>query len=219
MPGKGYLDHCAEEISNFLKGTKTILFIPYALKNYDSYTKTVSQRFKKMKINVSAIHNMSNPKQAIKNSKAIFVGGGNTFRLLKVLYDKNLINDIKKSIENDTRYIGISAGVNIACPTIKTTNDMPIVEPESLNALNLISFQINPHYTDHNPHSKHMGETREMRIKEFHEENDIPVVGLREGAWLRIKDSKITLGGLNGAKVFKKGKRPISYKSRTMLVF
>lgn len=219
MSGQQYLDHCAKEIVSFLHGPKTVLFIPYALKNYDLYTKTVSRRFKKMKISLIAIHKFSNPKQAVKNAKAIFVGGGNTFRLLKVLYDKNLISDIKKSIENGTPYIGVSAGANIVCPTIKTTNDMPIVEPESLEALNLVSFQINPHYIDPGLASEHMGETRDMRIKEFHEENDIPVVGLREGAWLRIKDLKIMLGGINGAKIFKKGEDPIYYKSGSTLVF
>lgn len=217
--GQGYLDHVANEIVDFLKGIKTIKFVPYALKDRDAYANTVHKRFKKMGIDLESIHKAKNPQKAISEASAIFIGGGNTFRLLNELYRTKIIGIIRDKVEQGMPYIGASAGANVTCPTIKTTNDMPIIQPSTFKALSLIPFQINPHYIDPDPNSKHMGETREQRIKEFHEENDIPVVGLREGAWLRIEKEKIFLKGAAGAKVFVKGENPVNYESGAKLHF
>ncbi len=216
--GKGYLDHVESEIVDFLGNIKTILFIPYALNDRDRYTAVAKKRFGKMGINLASIHEVKNPQGAVKKAQAIFIGGGNTFRLLNELYKNKLLDVIRKRVEEGTPYIGSSAGSNVAAPTIKTTNDMPIVELPSFKALNLVSFQINPHYIDKNLKSKHMGETREERIKEFLEENDTTVVGLREGSWLRIKNKQIELRGAGGAKIFKKGQKPKEYSSQLIQI-
>lgn len=211
--GGGFLEHVKEEINDFIKSIDSILFIPYALSDRDEQAKLAQVYFVKIHKNLESIHTSNNPKKAVQKAQAIFVGGGNTFRLLKELYDADLVDLLKSRLREGTPYIGSSAGANITSPTIKTTNDMPIVQTPTLDALGIISFQINPHYIDPNPNSKHMGESRELRIHQFHEENDTAVVGLREGAWLRIEGSKIRLGGMNGAKVFQKGEIPKDYKS------
>jgi len=215
--GGSYLHHAKDEIKDFLKGIDSILFIPYALADKDKYTKLTKDYFTEIHITLSSIYLSKNPKNAVKEAQAIFVGGGNTFRLLKELYLYDLVDLLKQRISQGIPYIGSSAGANIASPTIKTTNDMPIVQTPTLDALNVIDFQINPHYLDPDINSKHMGETRELRIKQFHEENETVVVGLREGAWLRIEGSKVRLGGKNGAKVFKKAKIPKDYISGSEL--
>lgn len=216
--GKGYLDHCADIIVDFLGSINEILFIPFAVNDYDRYEKTVQERFLKMDKKLKSIHHYRNYIKAVKESKAIFIGGGNTFRLLNALYSHELVNFIcSQVIKHGVYYIGASAGANVACPTIKTTNDMPIVYPPSFDALNLVPFQINPHYVDSDENSKHKGETREQRIKEFHEENDVPVVGLREGSWLEIINNRIQLGGKNGAKIFAKNKKSKEYITGTIL--
>ncbi|HZM48863.1 MAG TPA: dipeptidase PepE, partial [Vicinamibacteria bacterium] len=138
----------------------------------------------------------------------VFVGGGNTFRLLKTLQDSELLEPLRRRVRDGLPYLGASAGTNITCPTIKTTNDMPIVQPPRFEALGIVPFQINPHYLDPDPGSRHMGETREDRIREFHEENDVPVVGLREGAWLRIEGTGGQVGGAASARVFRRGRAP-----------
>lgn len=215
--GGGYLKHTKDEIRDFLTGIDSVLFLPYALANRDEYTTVATEYFKKLGIRVNSIHYAKNPQKAINEAKAIYAGGGNTFRLLNELYKIDVVDLLGKRIRAGVPFIGSSAGVNIAAPTVRTTNDMPIVEPPSLDALELITFQINPHYFDANLRSKHMGETREERIKEFHEENDLAVVGLREGAWLRIENSTIRLGGKNGARVFQKGKPPKEYRTGARL--
>jgi len=217
--GGGYLDHCAEEIVDFLENIKTILFIPYADNDLNGYEKVAKDRFEKMGIQLNSIHKAENPKKAILKAESIFIGGGNTFRLLNLLYKNDLIPLIKEKIQDGVPYIGTSAGSNIMCPSIKTTNDMPIVYPPSFDAINAVPFQINPHYIDTDPNSKHMGETREERIKEFHEENIAPVVGLREGSYLRIEGKKMILGGKTGAKLFQKGKASVEYKTGSDLSF
>ncbi len=209
----GYLAHAKEEIKDFLRDIDSLLFIPYALADKEEYTKVAKDYFKKLGINLNSIHHAKDPKKAVREAKAIYVGGGNTFRLLNELYKVGIVDSLRERITEGMPFIGSSAGVNIASPTIRTTNDMPIVQPQSFNALGVITFQVNPHYFDADPNSKHMGETREQRIKEFHEENDRAVVGLREGAWLKIEGEKVYLGGKNGAKVFQKGKPPKEYKS------
>lgn len=215
----GFLDHCEDVIKSFLSNIKTILYVPYAMKNIGYYATSAKARFKKMGIILSSIHEFHDPFNPIQGAQAIFVGGGNTFRLLKNLYDRDLLDEIRRRVMNGMPYIGVSAGSNLACPTIKTTNDMPIVETHTLSALNLILFQINPHFIDGTLIPNHKGETREQRIKEFHEENDTPVVGLREGSWLLIENDNIELGGLTGAKVFLKGKKPKDFSPGESLDF
>jgi len=207
--GSGYLDHAESEIRGFLGDAKRVLFVPYALFDRDQYAANARQRFQKMGYELTSVHTAANPITAIGETDAVFIGGGNTFRLLKALYEFELIEAIRKRVSNGMPYIGSSAGSNVAAPTIKTTNDMPIVQPPSFNALGLVSFQINPHYLDPDPNSKHMGETREERIIQFLEENDTPVVGLREGAMLRIENGETILRGSTGARIFRKGVEPI----------
>ena len=207
--GSGYLDHAEAEIRSFLSDVKRVLFVPYALFDRDKYAATAQQRFQKLGYELASVHTAPDPVQAVNETDAVFIGGGNTFRLLKSLYDAALLQPIRERVEAGMPYIGSSAGSNVAAPTIKTTNDMPIVQPPSFNALGLVSFQINPHYLDPDPSSKHMGETREERIVQFLEENDTPVVGLREGAMLRIENGETVLRGSSGARIFRKGLGPI----------
>lgn len=209
LHGSGYLDHAEAEIRSFLGDAKRVLFVPYALFDRDAYASTAQKRFQQMGYELTSIHTAADPTQAVHATDAIFIGGGNTFRLLKTLYDFDLPGPIRERVASGMRYIGSSAGSNVAAPTIKTTNDMPIVQPPSFEALGLVSFQINPHYLDPDPNSKHMGETREERIRQFLEENDTPVIGLREGAMLRIENGETILRGSTGARIFRKGSEPL----------
>jgi dipeptidase E len=206
--GSGYLDHAESEIRSFLGDLKRVLFVPYALFDRDKYSATAQQRFEKMGYTLTSVHTASDPVQAVNETDAIFIGGGNTFRLLKALYDHELPRPIRERVASGMPYIGSSAGSNVAGPTIRTTNDMPIVQPPSFDALGLVSFQLNPHYLDADPTSTHMGETREERIMQFLEENEPPVIGLREGAMLRIENGKTILRGSSGARIFRRGQTP-----------
>jgi dipeptidase E len=209
LHGSGYLDHAEAEIRSFLAKAGRVLFIPFALHDRDSYAAKALDRFRAMGYALDSIHEVPDPRRAVDEAEAIFIGGGNTFRLLKALYDLNLLTVIRRRVEGGMPYLGASAGTNVAGPTIKTTNDMPILEPPSFNALGLVSFQINPHYLDPRPDSTHMGETREERILQFLEENDTPVIGLREGAMIRIEQGSIILKGSSGARIFRKGEPPV----------
>ena len=204
--GSGYLDHVASEIQDFLSSDARVVFVPFALHDREAYAELAGKRFEAMGLSLVSVH--QNP-ESINDADAIFIGGGNTFRLLNALYENALIETIRKRVSNGMAYIGSSAGSNVACPTIKTTNDMPIVEPPSLNALGLVGFQINPHFLDPDPDSTHKGETREERINQFHEENSTPVIGLREGALLRIEKGTIQLKGVTGARMFRRGESPV----------
>jgi len=206
--GSGYLDHAESEIRDFLGDLKQVLFVPYALYDRDAYASMARERFQKMGYKLSSIHTESNPAQAVSDTDAVFIGGGNTFRLLKALYDFDLIEAIRQRVVAGMPYVGSSAGSNVAGPTIKTTKDMPIVQPPSFEALGLVPFQISPHYQDPDPNSKHMGETQEERILQFLEENDTPVAGLREGAMVRIENGATILKGSSGARIFRKGVEP-----------
>ncbi len=222
LHGSGYLDHCADEICKFLDGKKEVLFIPYARPSgitHEEYTDIAKKRFEKMGYKLTGIHKYKIPKEAVKSAEAIFIGGGNTFVLLNELYKTDIITEIRKKVKKGTPYIGTSAGSNVACKSIKTTNDMPIVYPPSFEALNLVPFNINPHFIDPDPKSTHKGETRETRINEFHFLNSEYVVGLREGAILHVLDDKITLKGTTGAKIFKKNKKPMEFKPGDKLNF
>jgi dipeptidase E len=217
--GSGYLDHCAAAIERVLRpGVSRVLFIPYALFDRDGYAARARERFARMGFELDSIHDTAgSPAAAVERAEAIFVGGGNTFRLLDALWRNDLIEPINRRVRGGVPYIGSSAGSNVACVTIKTTNDMPIVRPPTFDALNLVAFNINPHYLDPIPGSTHMGETREERIAQFHEENLPPVVGLREGAWLRVDDGAVTLEGSTGARLFRRGQPPEEHAPGTRL--
>jgi dipeptidase E len=206
--GMGYLEHAAGEMEAFLRGVSNLAFVPFALRDQAAYGAIASRRFKEMGIAVETIREDGSATAAVERAEAIFVGGGNTFRLLLALQRAGLVDPIRRRAREGMPYIGSSAGTVIAAPTIRTTNDMPIVEPEGLAALALVPFQINCHYLDPDPASRHMGETRETRIREFLEENEAPVVGLREGAILLVTDTRILLKGTAGARVFSRGRDP-----------
>jgi len=212
LHGSGFLDHAESEIRDFLGQLRRVLFVPFALNDQDGYVARVRDRLGLMGYDVESIHQASDKQKAVTDAESIFIGGGNTFRLLKSLYEFDVIDLIRKRVDEGMLYMGSSAGSNVAGPTIRTTNDMPIVEPPSFDALGLVSFQINPHYLDPDPDSKHMGETREERIVQFLEENETPVVGLREGAMLRIENGTTTLKGSTGARIFRRGHEPVEVK-------
>jgi dipeptidase E len=168
--GRGYLDHVQSEIRSFLGSAQRVLFFPFALYDRDAYAATARSRFDAMGYSIESVHQAKNPHRAIEETDAIFVGGGNTFRLLKALQDLDLVEPIRQKVSGGAPYIGSSAGSNVAGPTIKTTKDMPIVQPRSFESLGLVTFQISPHYLDPDPNSHHMGETQEERILQFLEE-------------------------------------------------
>ena len=207
--GTGYLDHLEPYLEKLFAGIDRLLFVPYAVHDLDSYAGHVRQRFAALGIGVESIHQAPDPAAAVAGATAIFVGGGNTFRLLDRLLRGRLIEPIRRRVEEGMPYLGASAGSNVAGPTIRTTNDMPIVRPASFGALGLVDFQINPHYIDPDPGSTHMGETRDMRLAEFHEENETPVVALREGALLDVEGERVTVEGAPGGKLFQRGAEPL----------
>lgn len=210
--GSGYLDHAESEIRDFLGNIGKVLFVPFALYDRDVYAATARKRFQKMGYGLDSIHTATDAQQVLNDAEAIFIGGGNTFRLLKALYDADVLQLIRRRVSEGMPYIGSSAGSNVAGPTIKTTKDMPIVQPPSFDALGLVPFQISPHFLDPDPNSTHMGETQEERILQFLEENDTPVAGLREGAMVRAEDGSHTLKGSTGARIFRKGNDPVETK-------
>jgi dipeptidase E len=200
--GYGYLDHPESAMRAFLGDARRVAFVPFAAHDHDAYTAKVRERLARMDLDVISIDD-------IDRADAIFVGGGNTFRLLKTLYDRDLLATIRERVRAGLPYLGASAGTVIAAPTMQTTNDMPIVEPPLFAALGLIDFQINPHYLDPDPQSTHRGETREERIREYLEENAGPVVGLREGSILQVDNDVTTLLGEKTARLFRRGKEPV----------
>jgi dipeptidase E len=207
--GSGYLDHAEKAIRDFLGGARRIVFVPFALYDRAGYTARARERFQAMGCTLVSLHDVSNPQGEIERADAIFVGGGNTFRLVAGLYSFNLLDAIRNSVSEGLPYIGSSAGSIVACPTLKTTKDMPIVQPPSFEALGLVDFQISPHYLDPDPASTHMGETQEERILQFLEENDAVVIGLREGALLRVEGESVALLGVSGARIFREGAKPV----------
>ena len=218
--GRGYLDHCEGEIREVLGARSRVLFVPYALFDLDSYASTARERLFRMGYELDSMHTWRVPSESIQDAEAIFVGGGNTFLLLERFYHFGLLRFVREAVlDRGIPYIGSSAGSNLACVSIKTTNDMPIVWPPSLDALNLVPLNINPHYIPSNPASTHMGENRDSRIQEFHMCNDPPVVGLREGSMLDVEGSKITLRGSEGARIFVKGQAPKDCQPNTELGF
>ena len=215
--GEAYLDYPKYNIRDFL-GTKNLncLFIPYAgvTISFDDYEKRVKERFEEVGHSITSIHQSEDPVRAVEEAEAIVVGGGNTFQLIKMIQDKGLINAVRKKVLKGTPYVGWSAGSNVTCPTIRTTNDMPILEPSSFNAFNLIPFQINPHYTDKNPPG-HAGETREDRIMEYLAANQADtVLGLREGCMFVVEGSSMKLFGEVSVRVFRYQENPEELDSK-----
>ncbi len=220
--GGSYLEYLLEELKLHFSTTNDILFIPYARPGgitYDDYTNTAAEAFNSIGKSVKGLHEFEDLNAAITNAKSIFVGGGNTFVLVNTLYKTNTLNTLKQAITNGTPYLGTSAGSNICGLSLHTTNDMPIVYPPSFKTLGIVPFNINPHYLDPNPNSTHMGETRETRIKEFHSYNTQPVIGLREGSWISIKDTHITLKGNLEARIFEHNKSPYELAPNSDLSF
>ena len=216
--GRGYLDHVEREIKAFLRKAKRVLFFPYALHDGDGYAAKVKARFAVIGYSLESVHHATDSRKAVENTDAFFVGGGNTFRLLKALQDFDLLDVIRHKVKTGAPYIGSSAGSNVAGPTIKTTKDMPIVQPRSFDSLRLVPFQISPHFQDPDPNSRHMGETQEERILQFLEENETPVVGIREGAWLICENDTVTLRGEAGARIFRRSEVPVEAKSGDNIV-
>ena len=208
--GEAYLQYPIAQIAEFLRGVKEVVFVPYAAVtfSYAAYEAKVQQRFNEIGVRVRSIHRSKNPRRDILQAEAICVGGGNTFALAKKMQQQGLMRAILRKVKQGTPYVGWSAGSNVCCPTICTTNDMPIVEPESFRAIGAVRFQINPHYLDANPEG-HAGETREQRIEEYIEANPRRyVVGWREGCMLLLEGGTLSLIGSRPMRIFKKGCEP-----------
>jgi len=207
--GRGFLDHVEPELRDFLGPARRVLFVPFALFDRDAYAEKVRARLQEMDYSLEFLHRAADAGRAVASAEAVFVGGGNTFRLLKNLHDSGIMPALRKRVGEGMPYVGSSAGSIVACPTLKTTKDMPIVEPPSFQALGLVQFQISPHYLDPDPASTHMGETQEERIQQFLEENREPVIGLREGSFLRVERASIVLKGARAARIFRRGQQPV----------
>lgn len=220
--GGNYLEYLKPTILELFKGIEEIVFVPYARPggiSHDEYTAKAASFFETIGISVKGLHTFNHPAEAIQNAKGFFTGGGNTFLLVKQLHELGLMKALKSVIENGTPYMGASAGSNIGGINMKTTNDMPIIYPPSFDTMALVNFNLNPHYLDPQPDLKHNGETRETRIKEFHTQNDVPVVGLREGNWIRVKGNQVTVEGSELTRIFEAGKEPYEIATGTVLVF
>ncbi len=220
--GASYLEYLLPDLAIHFKNCKSILFLPYARPggiSHNEYTQFVRLAFAKINIEIKGIHEFDNPITAIEKAKGIFAGGGNTFLLVTQLYENNIMSVLENTLKNGTPYLGTSAGCNICGLTMQTTNDMPIMYPPSFKTLGFVPFNLNPHYLDADLKSKHMGETRETRILEFHHFNSQPVLGLREGSLLEVKGNKILLRGSFSARLFRKNQSPIELETNCELNF
>lgn len=220
--GSAYMEYALPLLEEHYAGLDNILFIPFACPSglsHAEYTKRFAEALKKIGKDVRGAHEFSQPEDAIKEHNAIFIGGGNTFLLLSDLYKKNWFEPLKNAVEKGLPYAGSSAGSNVAGRTIGTTNDMPIVYPPTFDAFGFIPFNLNPHYLDPDPSSKHMGETRETRINEFHTQNLQSVIGLREGNWLRVNNGKAHVGGLFESRLFRRGMKAVELEAGTDVSF
>jgi dipeptidase E len=216
LHGGSYLDYLLSVLKEHFASCKSILFIPYARPggiSHEEYTQKVQIVFKTIGLEVKGLHEFSNPIEAIQQAEGIFTGGGNTFLLVSQLYENKVMDVLKQTLETGTPYLGTSAGSNICGLTMQTTNDMPIIYPPSFETLGVIPFNLNPHYLDPDVNSKHMGETRETRIKEFHQFNTAAVLGLREGSWLEVKGNSIVLRGTLTARLFRQNQEPVELES------
>ena len=220
LHSQDYLEYLIPHLPKLYKDVAEVIFIPYARPggiSLDEYTLRAKEAFAKADIKIKGIHEFEDPEKAIQNSEGVFTGGGNTFLLVSELYRNRVMAVLKQKIKSGTPYMGTSAGTNIGGLSMQTTNDMPIVYPPSFQTLGLVPFNINPHYLDPDLNTKHKGETRETRIKEFHTLNSPPVVGLREGSWLELSDNKVTLKGDLTARIFKKDKVPFEIETESDL--
>lgn len=220
--GGNYLEYLKVEIQQLFSGVGAIVFLPFARPSgisHDEYTAKAASFFDTIGIKVTGLHTFPDMTAAIRNAKGFFAGGGNTFLLVKTLHENGLMTELKTAVEAGISYLGTSAGSNIGGQNMKTTNDMPIVYPPSFDCMGLVPFNLNPHYLDPDPGLKHNGETRETRIKEFLTQNDIPVVGLREGNRIRVSGEKITTEGSESTRIFEKGKAPYELPPGAELVF
>jgi len=207
--GRAYLEHATDALREFLDGRRSVLFAPFALRDHGGYVARIAEALAPLDVAVRGLHAEPDPLSAVRAAEVLYVGGGNSFRLLKALRDRGLLEPVRERVAvGELAYVGSSAGTNMACPTLRTTNDMPIVQPDAFEAFGLVPFQINPHFQDADPRSTHMGETRAQRIEQFLEENDVPVLGMREGAWLRRRGDRLELGGDTGALLFLRGQEP-----------
>lgn len=219
--GGEYLAYLKHQIMELYKGIDEILFIPFARPSgisHEDYTAKVQSFFSSLNINIKGLHEFEDKIKAIDNAQAFFTGGGNTFLLVKTLHEEQVMQVLKENITKGKPYLGCSAGTNIGGLNMKTTNDMPIVYPSSFDCMGLVPFNINPHYLDPNPELKHNGETRETRILEFLTQNDIKVVGLREGNWISVKGNEIKVEGTELTRIFEKGKTPYEIMPNTSLL-
>lgn len=222
LHGGDYLEYLLPELSIHFQHCKTILFIPFARPggiSHEEYTAKVATAFAKINKEVKGIHEFEDFSKSISHAEGIFTGGGNTFLLVSQLYKNKIMTVLAETVKSGTPYLGTSAGSNICGLTMQTTNDMPIIYPPSFVTLGLIPFNLNPHYLDPDTESKHMGETRETRINEFHAFNNVPVLGLREGSWLEVKENKITLKGNLTARLFMPNQIPVEIESGTDLSY
>jgi len=220
--GEDYLAYLLPELQHHFHNCKTLLFIPYARPGgitHEEYTSKVALAFAKINIAVKGIHEFENPAEALQKADGIFTGGGNTFLLVNQLYKNKIMDVLAEIVKTGTPYLGTSAGSNICGLTMQTTNDMPIIYPPSFQTLGLIPFNLNPHYLDADNQSQHMGETTEMRIKEFHAFNSVSVLGLREGSWLDVKGENIILKGNLTARLFRQNQLPEELESGTAISF
>ena len=220
LHGGGYLEYILPELKVHFASCSSIVFIPFARPSgisHDDYTAKVKETFAKINIDVRGLHEFDDAKNAIANAEGIFTGGGNTFLLVSQLYKFDMMNILAETLKKGTPYLGTSAGSNIAGLSMQTTNDMPIVYPPTFQTLGLLPFNLNPHYLDPDTHSKHMGETRETRIKEYHAFNNVPVLGLREGSWLYVKGDMIILKGTLTARIFRQNQPAEELESGTDL--
>ncbi|WP_390456334.1 dipeptidase PepE, partial [Chryseobacterium sp. Alg-005] len=209
--GGEYLEYLREELIKLYEGIDEIVFIPFARPggiSHDDYTEKAQSFFKTIDIKVKGLHEFEDKISALNKAKGYFTGGGNTFLLVKTLHEEGLMSILKENVESGKPYLGCSAGSNIGGQNMKTTNDMPIVYPPSFDCMGLVPFNLNPHYLDPNPDLKHNGETRETRIREFLTQNEVKVVGLREGNWIRRTGDRITVEGSELTRIFEKGKEP-----------
>jgi dipeptidase E len=209
--GGKYLDYLKDEVVEHFAKAQNLYFIPFARPggmSHDDYAKLACEKFGEWGLNMRGLHTAEDMKTALQQADGVFTGGGNTFVLVKQLYELGLMTILKERVQSGMPYMGSSAGSNLAGMSVRTTNDMPIVYPPSFDALAAVPFNINPHYLDPQEGSKHMGETRETRIKEFHHFNQQPVLGLREGSWLRVSNDKVFLKGKLSARLFRQGSAP-----------
>ncbi|PZU85712.1 MAG: dipeptidase PepE [Chryseobacterium sp.] len=218
--GGQYLEYLKSELVKLFEGISEIVFIPFARPggiSHEDYTAKAKGFFSTININVKGLHEFDDKIEAINSAQGFFTGGGNTFLLVKTLHELELMSVLKENIRSGKPYLGCSAGSNIGGINMKTTNDMPIVYPSSFNCMELVPFNINPHYLDPNPEIKHNGETRETRIKEFLTQNNIKVIGLREGNWIRRISDRITVEGSESTRIFESGKEPYEVEAGTQL--